>query len=64
MRFKSISESLENYNCYSIKYNNTHHEPKKDQIKADAMVYIIRFIDWCCLKEGKNDTKNNKRRYY
>lgn len=60
MKFKSVFESLENYYCNSVKYESTCHEPKKDQIKADAMVYVIKFIDWCFQKEVNNDVKKSK----
>ena len=51
MKFKSVFDSLENYYSISSKYENTRHEPKKDQIEGNAMVYLIRFIDWCFRKE-------------
>lgn len=51
MLFKSVSETLENYYCGCTKYESVCHEPQKNQIKADAMVYIIRFIDWCFKRE-------------
>ena len=50
MQFKSVFESLENYYSVSVKYENTRHEPKKNQIAGDAMVYLKRFIDWCFKK--------------
>lgn len=51
MEFKSVSEILENYYGGSFNYESVCHEPKKDQIKADAMVYLIKFIDWCFKKD-------------
>jgi hypothetical protein len=51
MEFKSVSEILENYYGGSLNYESVCHEPKKDQIKADAMVYLIKFIDWCFKKD-------------
>lgn len=51
MQFKSVSECLENYYCGSIKYQNVVCEPTKDQIKGDALNYLLKFIDDCFLEE-------------
>ena len=61
MQFKSVFESLENYYCNSIKYENTIHEPKKEQITGDALKHMIRFIDWCLIESKvKRELKKSK----
>ena len=60
MEFKNISECLENYYGGNLNYESVCHEPKKDQIKGDAIIYLSKFIDWCFKKEDKNEFKKSE----
>ena len=60
MKFKSVFDIIEN-NCYTTKYTNCVHQPKKNQITGETLKYLIRFIDWCLTEsEVKNEFKKSR----